>query len=373
MLAEGFVNWNLWFGRESTIHSQLGHVRIHKPGYLDAGPADPFAYLMRDDSQLLAAIESTPHVQTLAPRISFNGLASLGEATFSFIGEGVDPVREEFLSRSVTIVAGEGLSPALPKGILLGQGLAANLGATPGDIVVLVVNTASGAINAAEVRVSGLFATITKAYDDAALRVPIALARQLLRVSGAHAHALVLDRTESTDTVVTDLRTRLKGQPLEIVPWHEMADFYNKTVELFSRQVAVLRLIIAVIIVLSITNTMMMSVMERTGEIGTTLALGSRRSDILRQFLSEGLLIGVLGGALGLAIGYGSAKVISMIGIPMPVPPGMAFGFRAGIMTSWTLGWQAFVLAVITTLIASVYPAWKASRMNIVDALRHGR
>lgn len=373
ILASGFIQWNLWFGRESTIHSQLGHIRMHKPGYLDAGPADPFAYLVPDDARQRADIESSAHVEAVAPRLGFNGLISLGDATLSFIGEGVDPAKERLLSRSVTIVAGESLSAAVPKGIILGQGLAANLGVRPGDTVVLVVNTSSGAINAAEVRVLGLFATITKAYDDAAVRITIELAHQLLRVAGSHAYALVLDRTESTDAVVADLRAKFRGQPLEFVPWHEMADFYKKTAELFLRQVAVLRLIIAVIIVLSISNTMMMSVMERTGEIGTAMALGNRRADILRQFLSEGLLIGVSGGVLGLVLGYGGAKLISAIGIPMPAPPGMAFGYTAGIMMSWPLAGEAFVLAVATTLVASLYPAWKASRMNIVDALRHGR
>ena len=108
--------------------------------------------------------------------------------------------------------------------------------------MVLVVNTSSGAINAAEVRVLGLFATITKAYDDAALRLPIELARQLLRVTGAHAYALVLDQHR-----VHRLGRRgsphakFNGQPLEFVPWTRLADFYNKTVALFSRQVGVLQ------------------------------------------------------------------------------------------------------------------------------------
>jgi putative ABC transport system permease protein len=373
VLASGFIDWNLGFGRESTIHSQLGHIRVHRPGYLDAGPGDPFAFLVADDPHRLAILQSESRVQAVAPRLAFNGLISHGEATMSFVGEGVDPMPEALLSRSVTIVRGKALSPQHPKGIILGQGLAANLGVKPGDTVVLMANTLSGAINAVEAQVAGLFATITKAYDDAALRVPIPMARELLRVSGSHSYALVLDRTESTDAVVRALRERLPGEALEFVPWYQLADFYNKTAELFSRQVAVLRLIIAVIIVLSISNTMMMGVLERTSEIGTAMALGMRRSGILRQFLTEGALVGLFGGVAGLALGYAAAKLISAIGIPMPAPPGMAFGYTAGIMTSWPMAFEALALAVTTTLIASLYPAWRASRLNIVDALRRSR
>ena len=67
-----------------------------------------------------------------------------------------------------------------------------------------------------------------------------------------------------------------------------MADFYNKTVSLFSKQVLVVKIMIAVIIVLSISNTMMTNVRERVSEIGTCMALGDRRSTILRRFLAEG-------------------------------------------------------------------------------------
>lgn len=373
ILASGFIEWNLRFGRESTIHSQLGHIQISKRGYLDSGLSDPFAYLLPDNITLQHEIESLPHVRTLAPRLSFNGLISRGGSTISFIGEGVVPDREQDLSRSLTIVQGQGLSSGDSHGVIVGQGLAANLGVKPGDTVVLLATTPSGSINAVEGTVRGLFATVTKAYDDSAIRVPIVMARQLLRISGLHSYVLLLDKTENTDVVVSALRKLFHGQALEVIPWYRMADFYNKTAELFSRQVNFVRLIIAVIIVLSISNSMMMSVLERTSEIGTLTALGTRRSGILSLFLTEGVLLGILGGCLGLLLGYGAAQLISVIGIPMPPPPGMASGYTAEIMVTWPLALQAFALAVSTTLVASLFPAWKASRMNIVDSLRHSR
>ena len=373
IVAGGFIEWNLWFGRESTIHSQLGHIRVFKPGYLDGGAANPFAYLLADDAQQLQFIEAQPHVNALAPRLSFNGLISHGDSTISFIGEGVSPDRENLLSRSLTIVQGEQLAQTDGTGLIIGEGLAANLGVAPGDTVVLLVTTANGGANAVEARVRGLFRTVTKAYDDSALRLPIALARQLLRASGAHSYAIVLDDTASTDAVVANLRNHFRGQPLQFVPWYELADFYNKTAALFSKQIAVLHLIIAAIIVLSISNSMMMNVLERTSEIGTSMALGSKRTGILSQFVTEGGLLGVFGGVLGIVIGYGIAWLISAVGIPMPAPPGMAFGYRAEIMVTLPIVLQAFVLAVVTTLAATLYPAWMASRMNIVDALRRYR
>jgi putative ABC transport system permease protein len=130
-------------------------------------------------------------------------------------------------------------------------------------------------------------------------------------------------------------------------------------------------LIIGLIIVLSISNMLIMNVMERTGEIGTLLAIGLKRKKILQMFATEGFLLGLVGGLAGIAIGYALAELISSIGIPMPPPPGMEEGYTGEIRVTAGLLISAFLIASITTLLAGLYPAWKASRQQIVNALRH--
>jgi putative ABC transport system permease protein len=214
---------------------------------------------------------------------------------------------------------------------------------------------------------------VTKAFDDTALRLPIETARQLLRVHGSHAWVVLLDDTSKTDAVAVALRKLLPARQFQVVPWYDLADFYRKTVALFSKQVEIVRIIIAAIIVLGISNTMTMVVMERTGEIGTSMALGARRREVLGQFLSEGLAMGLVGGAIGVASALLLAMLISAIGIPMPPPPGMAHGFIGQIRVTGSLAGSAFALAAGTALVASLYPAWRASRLTIVDALRKNR
>jgi len=373
LLAAGFIDWMFFGMREWTIRSQLGHIQAMRPGYLANGAADPFSYLLAGNATELDTLAAMPHVAAVAPRLHFNGLVSRGEATISFIGQGVDPAKERMLSSTLQITRGENLSAADARGIILGQGLAANLGASVGDTVILMATTASGGVNAVECRVLGLFASVSKAYDDAALRMPIATARALMKVKDSHTWAILLDSTDETPRALESLRNRYAGEPLEFVPWNALADMYNKTVALFARQVDVLRFIVAAIIVLSISNAMVMNVAERTGEIGTTLALGLRRRRVLRMFLLEGLILGLVGGLVGLGLGTGLAWMISAIGIPMPPPPGMARGYTAQIAISLVLARDALLLALATALVASLYPAWKASRMAIVDSLRHNQ
>jgi putative ABC transport system permease protein len=373
ILASGFIEWIFWGMREATIESQLGHLQISRPAYHEAGKADPYAFLLPDNMPELEAANEPQQIKMVAPRLSFGGLISHGDATLSFIGDGIGAKEQAILSNALQITAGQNLSDDDPKGIIIGVGLARNLGVGIGDRVVLLANTASKGVNAVEVTIRGIFSTVIKSYDDISLRMPIETTRQLLRTKGSHIWMVLLNDTAQTDTMLAQLRNRLPGRDFEVVPWYALADFYNKTVTLFSQQIQGIKLIIGLIILFSILNTMTMSVMERIGEIGTYMALGTKRAGIMRQFMSEGILLGCLGGMIGLAIGLLLATAISNVGIPMPPPPGMTRGYTGEILVTWNIALESLMLAVATTLAASIYPAWKASRMQIVDALRHNR
>lgn len=370
LLAGGFISWIFQDMREATIHSQLGHIQIVRPGYFDKGISDPYNYLLPAQSDELKKIGESAQVRILTPRLAFSGLLSTGDATVPFIGEGIDPDSERSISTRITIIDGNDLATSNEQAALLGEGLAKSLGAKPNDQVILLATSANGSPNAVELKVAGIFATISKEYDDNALRVPIPIARKLMRVDGATTWIALLDHTGNTTKVARSIKETLSADKFQVATWFELAEFYNKTVTLFSKQIDVVKFIIGLIIILTISNTQTMSVLERTTEIGTSLAIGLRRSEILRMFLFEGCLLGLFGGILGLLVGYSLAQVISAVGIPMPPPPGMVRGYIGQILIDGKLAIDSLVLAFVTTLLASAMPAWKASRMNVVDALR---
>ena len=368
LLAGGFFNWILDSMRESTIHSQLGHLQITRPGYFEKGLSEPYSYLLPAD--VPAAARDDTDIVTISPRLAFTGLVSKGEETVSFAGEGIDPDQEAPITKAITVTTGRDLTEAPHRSALLGEGLAASLGADVGDTIVLLVTTGDRGINAIELTVCGHFRSVAKAYDDSVLRIPIDIARQLMRVDGATSWVVLLDETKDTDRMLDELQEVLDPTRFEVTPWHRLADFYNKTAELFSQQIGVVRLLIGMIVVLSISNTLSMTVIERTTEIGTVMAIGVRRAGVLGQFVVEGALLGVAGGTIGVLAGWIASVVISAIGIPMPPPPGMSSGYTGQISISPGIALDGFLLAFLTTLIASILPARKASRMNIVDALR---
>jgi putative ABC transport system permease protein len=373
LISTGFVEWIYDAIRESAIQTGLGHLQIAAPGYWAEGATDPSKFLVQGVPPAIATLARDPRVKAIAPQLHFNGLAVFGETSVPFLAIGIDPTVEENISGALKTVDGDKLSKDAAAEALLGKGLANALGVKQGDTVVLIISTPAGGVNAAEVVVRGTFTAQVKAIDDTALRVPIGFARTLTRMNGTHMWAVALKNTSMTDAFAADAARALAGSGLDHRPWHALTDFYNKTRDLFQSQMNFVVLIIGAIVVLVISNLMIMNVLERTGEIGTMLALGTPRREVLSGFLVEGLIMGVSASALGIVVGVGVAALISSIGIPMPPPPGRTAGYSGAILLTVGGAVLAFVVGVVAATIASVYPAWTASKLQIVDALRHNR
>jgi putative ABC transport system permease protein len=371
----GFVH-SIYFGvRESTIRSQIGHIQLYRRGFSEKGNLAPYDYLIRDYGALRAELARLPHVKTVTARLGFSGLISTGDTTTSFVGTGVDPEGEAELSSLAVIVDGSDLARRDARGIILGVGLARAFGVKPGDELTLLTTTKGGALNALAVKVRGVWESGEKAYDDRFLRVGLGEVQRLLDVEGDEVQSVVLllDATEHT-AVVRERIERLireRGLPLEMKTWDDLALRYHQVRELFGRIFAVLTLIVSIMVVFGITNTMTMAIFERTREIGTIRALGTRRRGVISMFLLEGVSLGILGGVAGVILGIILAKAISAAGIQLPPPPGSTRGFLVQIFIVPDVLFQAFRLSIVTAALASLYPAWRAARVDVVEALRH--
>lgn len=371
----GFVNAIYWGVRESTIRSQVGHIQLYRRGFSEKGNLAPYDYLIQDYAALRADLETIEHVKTVTARLGFSGLISTGDTTTAFVGTGVNPEGEVQLSSFAIIVDGTDLATRDPRGVILGVGLARAFGVRPGDDLTLLTTTRAGSINALAVTVRGVWESGEKAYDDRFLKAALPEVQRLLDLEKGEVQSVVLllDQTENTALVRRRLEglIRDRGLDLEIKTWEDLALRYHQVRELFGRIFGVLTLIVSIMVVFGITNTMTMAIFERTREIGTVMALGTRRRGVVSMFVLEGIALGALGGILGVVLGVVLAQVVTAMGIQLPPPPGSTRGFAVQIFVVPAVLAQAFRLSIVTAALASLYPAWRAARLDVVEALRH--
>jgi putative ABC transport system permease protein len=369
ILTGGFVEDIFTQLREATIHSQLGHLQIYRFGYYTAGRKAPHQYTIEDGQKKIALLEGLPHVTEIMARVNFSGLLSNGRTSYPIIGEGVDPAKEVKLSNYIAIKQGRLLLAKDSYGIMLGNGVAAALRLKPGDNATLMITTPEGALNSLDFTVIGIFQTFSKEYDDRAIRIALPTASELLGTAAVHSLVFALDSSDSTDEVATLVRQQLPRSEFEVKTWYELSDFYQKTVELYKRHFGVLRVIILGMVLLSVANSVNLNIYERIGELGTLMAIGHRSLGVFKLLIAESLLLGLAGAILGVVGGALAAITISQVGISMPPMPNTDFDYVARIKLAPVEVAFAFVIGVCSSALAAIWPAWRASRLSIVEAL----
>ena len=331
ILAGGWVNDIFIQLSEALIHSQSGHLQVYREGFFTEGSRLPEKYLITAPNSIEQHIAANPDVASVMARLNFSGLLNNGHSDLPIIGEGVEARQEALLGSSVSIIAGRQLDDKDAFGILVGNGVAQALKIKPGDHVTLLANTLEGALNSTDLEVIGIFQSFSNDYDARAIKMPLSAAQGLIDTSSVNAIVISLKKTSDTDRVYAWLKNSIGPMGLEVRTWIELNDFYEKTVELYKGQFGVLQLIILIMILLSVANSVNMSIFERTGEFGTMMALGNRSFQVFHLIIVESILLGVIGVGLGLGLGVTLALIISAIGIPMPPPPNANISYTAHI------------------------------------------
>lgn len=353
--------------RESTIRGRLGHMQLFGVGH-EKGSQKPLEHALEDVTSIRARIEKDPRVASTAAQITLMGLVSNGDKSETFVATAVEPEKDR-LMRGQTVIEGTPLPDNEPDVVTLGKGLAKSMNVKTGDYVTLMTPTVTGSLNALDVRVAGIFQTGVKELDERAVKMPLAGAQQLLQTTKVEKLLVFLRDTETTNAVRADLEAM--KLPVEIKSWSELASFYHQVVMLYNGIFGFLGIIVFAIVVFSVANTIVMSIFERTREIGTLMAIGVTRGRVWRMFFLEGLMTGILGGILGVAAGALIAFLINSGDIMLPPPPGYTVGYKLSILLQPPVLMTAFLIAVVTSTLSSILPALKASRLKVVDALGH--
>ncbi len=370
LLAGGFALYTYEALAQAAART-TGHLILGKPDQFARDEDTPLQHGLDDVAALRTQLLADPAVRQVLPKIEFSGLISNGDKSTVMMATGVEPdsefgVKGPFL----TITDGQVLaSGSTDAEIMLGEGLARSLKATPGTSLTLLASTTEGAMNAMDVRVKGIFSTGVPDIDKRLVYTDIATAQRLLVTQRVSSFGVFLDRMASTQPV----QQRLAAQypQLTVQTWMDQAFFYRSVRDLYNRIFGALGLIIGVIVVFVVTNAMAMAIIERTREIGTLRALGTLPSQLLRTLALEGMVLGGVGALSGAALSLGISLMLYVVPVNMPPPPGRSVGYPLNISIDPLMYAATLLAMVLLTMLASSWVARKTVNMPVVDALAH--
>jgi putative ABC transport system permease protein len=372
-LAGGFVAQTFEALRDGTIRS-IGHLQAVDARSIGRAEDTTLEYGIHDARRARAVAAADPDVAAVLPRIDFVGLATNGTRSVPFLGVGVDPEPEAKATLAPELlVSGKYLSGDGGDGVVLGTGLANALGVGVGGRITMLATTPDGSLNAVDGIVAGLADVKIKELNDRYLAAGVGLVSRLLQSEDTVSKLVVFLKPgadEKKAAVRLEAALRGAGFPLVIQRWQDLAVFYGQVRMLYVGIFGFVGTVLVVIVILSAAIVMTMAVTERTREIGTLRALGTRPSGIRRMFLAEGVALALVGCAAGALLAVAVRAILNVSGLTLPPPPGGTTGAPLNVKLYPLAYGIGFAAMVVTMTVASYFPARRASRLPIVDQAR---
>lgn len=354
--------------------SVVSHIEIFAPG----GAALP------DVALTLQEARQHPQVVGAAPFVAAQALLARGEDMKGALVRGIDPAREPEVTDLVAGAQGEALAQLVPGEfrVVLGGELARMLGVRVGDVVTLIAPT--GQVTPAgvvprlkQMRVAGTFDSGHYEYDSTLVLLHHEDAQRIFRLEGPTGIRLKLRDLHQARTVAQDLAGSLSGD-LRIRDWTQQNRTWFAAVQLEKRMMFIILTLIVAVAAFNLVSTLVMTVQDKRADIAILRTLGASPRSIMGIFVVQGAMVGVIGTLAGLLLGLGIALNIDVI-VPaierllsasflpkdiylisrMPSDPQSADIVPVG------------VISLVLAFVATLYPSWRASRVNPAEALRY--
>jgi putative ABC transport system permease protein len=356
---------------ETAIETGLGHIQIHASGFA----ADPEigVVLPAGASAEMLALDETPGIQASARRVLGEGLLSSTHASVGVRVVAVEPDREPHVSNLArSLVAGVWLDGSGGR-VVIGRDLAEHLRVGLGSKIVLSVQDVGGDLTGNAYRVAGLMHTSSREVNQRTVLMHIEQAQSLFDIGlGVSEIVLLAERRGDIVEVRTALAAAL-GDRVEVRSWDELEPLLVYLVDVMDQMAWVIYAGVFIAMAFGIANVLLMSVYERTREIGVMMAMGMRSRRVVTSVVIESLVVTMLGLAIGLAIGWAGVLLLAD-GIPLGgFGAGLdEFGIEPRIVPVLRMNdvVAPLLMAVVAAFLASAWPAIRASGLRPSEALR---
>lgn len=372
MLMAGFLNGEMGGAIDTAVRLQSGHLQVRANNYEENKTSLKWEDLIENPDQAAAQIAALAPVSVASPRLFASGIVVVGDKSAGVRVTGIDPASSANDPYRDGILSGTFLTADDNSGVLLGQPLAEKLGLKAGDTFNLSVNTSNGDVDEQPFTVRGIYSTGTGSFDSVTIFMPLAKAQAITQTQ-KHASIIFIMLKDKAQT--NAVAAALKSPNLQVLTWEKMNELVLQTEDLSNSFMIFFYLIILMITATVIVNTLIMSVFERTREIGILMSIGMKGRRIMAMFLTESALLAVGGILIGLVLGGLVVAYFTNIGFHIGnvgyTGILLADTIHANLTLDATI--KLSTLTFIITLLAGVYPAWMAAHLEPVEALHGGK
>ena len=354
---------------ESAIQLQSGHIQIRSSTYDENKSSLKWEDLVANPDEIVTQIAAFDQVKAVTPRLYASGFLSSGTQSAGARITGIDPLSPASAPYREGVILGSYLSSDDRDALLIGKPMAEKLSLKVGDSVGLSLNTADGDVQEETFTVKGIYTTNTYGFDSATVFLPLAKAQAVTRTEN-HASTIfvLLKDTAQTDAVVKALHV----SNLQIKTWKDLNALFVDYEAMAQSYIAIFYMIILAISASVIINTLIMSVYERTREIGILSAIGMRGGRIMMLFLAESSMLAIGGVFMGLIFGVLGTLYFNVNGFYIGNMGLSGMVITDTIYAKLTMDnlVSLTIMTFVVTMLAGLYPAVMASRMQPVAALR---
>ena len=361
---------------DQAVRMQAGYITLENPKYRAAPAVDLLIDISPALRRQLAAI---PGVEDTKMLILGQGIAKSGSGNVAAAIMGVEPSVEAKTSPLArNMIKGSYLADSDQALVVLGNEMADRLNLDVGKKLVLSSNDINGNLVEVLCRVKGIFRTGSVDMDTYFIQAPLSFTRQLFHLppGGTTQLGLILSAPDRQAQILKQVKTMVP-QTVAVLPWQLVMPDVASYIKLDRGSNIIFQAILLFLILFTIFNTILMSVLERQREFAVLLALGTAPGQIRLQILLESAFLGLVGCLVGLTLGGISVYLGQVYGIDLSSVmgeginiSGFALSSKMHTKMSADIMFGAAGIVFLTTLIISLVPMRRISRVSIVDEMR---